>query len=369
MILPTRRGRLLLLLSVLLYLASLTAQSGLLVLLIGLILGCYLVNAISAGRTIKSVVIVAPPSDQIAEGHKLAKSWRVQNQGREPAGSLDLTLDGTILFQIDHLLPGEEKHVLPSLQFLRRGVHSYGQTRLRSSYPFGLVQVERWIHLAGEVVVYPAVYPASPPQVSGHDTLLGGKLKGRRLAASGAVFAGVRPWQPGDSLKQIHWQSSAKGQGFMVKTFDEELSGRVSIIVDSGDSGNRTALDDGVRAAGSLLFASLEAGNHAELVELGTLAHHLIPPFTTNEHLLDLLARLEMKPHCLEYSRLSAAVDLVSRKSALVFVATRLTDSLRQIASEAAAGHRLVHVYVPATTARGEDTEDFVRYYSGTNIE
>ncbi len=48
MIRPTRRGRLLLLLSVLLYLASLTAQSGLLVLLIGLILGCFLVNAISA---------------------------------------------------------------------------------------------------------------------------------------------------------------------------------------------------------------------------------------------------------------------------------------------------------------------------------
>lgn len=116
--------------------------------------------------------------------------------------------------------------------------------------------------------------------------MVGGKFRGHRQTGAGDHFSGVRPQQPGDSLRQIHWASSAKGLGLMVKVFDEELSGRVAVVLDCGSSGDAAAFDDAVRAAGSLVFAALDAGHHVEWLDLASLEPDLIPPFADGHAIL-----------------------------------------------------------------------------------
>ena len=171
--------------------------------------------------------------------------------------------------------------------------------------PFGLVRVGRRQRLAGDVVVYPAIYETAPPRAAGYDAMVGGKYKGGRRSNSGSQFSGVRPAQPGDPLKHIHWKSSSKGQGLMTKSFDEELSGRVAFIMDCGQSGDPKILDDCARAAGSLMFAALDEGHHVEWVELAGMNRLIVPPFSDGHEILDTLARIELTGDCLQPDRLA----------------------------------------------------------------
>lgn len=146
--------------------------------------------------------------------------------------------------------------------------------------------------------------------------MVGGKFRGHRQTGAGNHFSGVRPHQAGDSLRQIHWASSAKRLGLMVKTFDEELSGRVAIVLDCGSSGDAKVFDDAVRAAGSLVFAALDAGHHVEWLDLASMEPDVLPPFADGHEILDRLARLRAEPQRLAPDRQRGAPEL-SRLNAL----------------------------------------------------
>jgi uncharacterized protein (DUF58 family) len=328
------------------YFSALTSQSSLLLLLTGITLGCLAVNGVSAWRAVRPVEIHAPPSVLLCEGERLSQPWCVANCGQRAAGLLQAQSTAGVLFRLRLLPAGSRAELVPDLVFGQRGVFTYAQFNLASLAPFGLVKAVRRCRLPGEVVVGPAVYPAEPPYAAGYDLTLGGKLKGHRPATSGAYFAGVRPFQDGDSLRQVHWKSSAKGQGLMVKTFEEELSGRVAFVIDSGQRGQAKVFDDCVRAAGSLMFAALEAGHHVEAANLHRLELLLVPPFADGREILAWLARLALAP-ANAAARPGTALELFSKRSAVCFVLTELTPAILSAIEHLQAHHRHVSLYLP----------------------
>jgi uncharacterized protein (DUF58 family) len=328
----TTTGWLMLGLVLLLYGASITSQSGLLLVPAGILLGCFAVNVVFAARALRRLEVAAPASAHVVEGQRLGQPWHVRNLGRSAVALITARSVAGELFKLPHLAPGAETSLVPELQFHRRGVFAHDQLRLATVFPFGLVHVARRLALAGEVVVQPAVYPVATPRAAGFDVMVGGKFRGHRQTGAGDHFSGVRPQQPGDSLRQIHWASSAKGLGLMVKVFDEELSGRVAVVLDCGSSGDAAAFDDAVRAAGSLVFAALDAGHHVEWLDLA----------------LDHLARLPAEPASLAPERLRGALERLSRKCAVHLVLTQATASAQSAVAELRASGRSVTVYLPA---------------------
>lgn len=347
----TPTGWLMLGLVLLLYGASITSQSGLLLVPAGILLGCCVMNVVLAARALRHLEVTPRASVHVVEGQRLGQPWHVRNRGETPVVLVSAHSAAGVLFLLPCLGPGAETSLVPELQFQRRGVYEHDQLQVMTSFPFGLLRVARRLALAGEVVVQPAVYPVMTPRAAGFDVMVGGKFRGHRQTGAGDHFSGVRPQQPGDSLRQIHWASSAKGLGLMVKVFDEELSGRVAIVLDCGSSGDPTAFDDAVRAAGSLVFAALDAGHHVEWLDLATLEPDLIPPFADGLALLNRLARLTAEPASLAPDRMRAALDRLSRKCAVHLVLTQMTASARDAAAELRASGRHVTVYLPAGTA------------------
>lgn len=337
----------------LLYAASITSQSGLLLVPAGIVLGCFAVNLGSAWRALSRLTVAAPATAHVVEGQRLSQPWHVRNAGRSAAVFITAESAAGCLFKLPQLAAGAEISVVPELQFHRRGVFAHDRLRLLSTFPFGLVKVTRRHSLTGEVVVHPAVYPVTVPRAAGFDVMVGGRFRGHRQTAAGDHFAGVRPHQAGDSLRQIHWASSAKGQGLMVKTFDEELSGRVAVVLDCGSSGDAKILDDAVRAAGSLAFAALDAGHHVEWLDLAALEPDLIPPFADGIEILDRLARLPAEARSLEPERLRGALERLSGKCAVHLVLTQVNPAASAAVMELRRRGRSVSVYVPAS-ARGE---------------
>jgi uncharacterized protein (DUF58 family) len=367
----TRNGWLLLGVSAFLYLASLTSQSSLLLLLVGLILGCALANAIVAARAVARLALEPPPVAHVAEGQRLKHPWRVMNRARRGAALIQLESPLGTLGQIPWLPPAATTSLLPEFTYWRRGVFPNAAVTVSSSAPFGLVQASRRQHLAGEVIVHPALYETASPRAAGYDAMVGGRFRGRSLSSSGAHFHGVRPIQPGDPLRQIHWKASAKGLGLMVKTFEEELSGRVAVLLDVTPGESHKALDDAARAAGSLVFAALDEGHHAEWIELGTLHHLLIPPFEDGGELLDALARVEPARDRLTAATLDAAVARISPRSAISLVLTAWNDEAATKADAWCATGRSVTLYLPAgaKTPTGRHSAASILRFEANHVE
>jgi uncharacterized protein (DUF58 family) len=351
MIRLTANGKWFLGVLVALYVASITSQSGLLLLLIGMLSGCFVVNLVKARRAVRGIRITPPILARLAEGQRLTTPWTITNAGRNLAGQIETLSGAGLLFRIARLAPGESAHLAPSLVFQRRGVFSCGEVRVASRYPFGLVSAMMPQRLTGEMVVHPAIYPTLAPAAAGYDVMVGGKHRGTRRTTSGTHFAGVRPLQPGDPLKQIHWKSSAKGLGLMVKTYDEELSGRVAVMVDAGHRGGAKALDDCLRAAGSLMFAALDEGHHVEWQDLARREPHLIPPFDDGQEILDDLARIRPAPGCLNQANLEEAISRVSHKCGVCLVLTEFPLAAQEAVATLRAKGRVVSVYLPDGTA------------------
>jgi uncharacterized protein (DUF58 family) len=104
----------------------------------------------------------------------------------------------------------------------------------------------------------------------------------------------------------------------MVRTYEEELSGRIAILLAPGE--NADQLDEAARIAASIGFAALDEGHHIEFVYLVSGRPELIPPFDDGQAFLDRLAALRTAETPVGAEQFRAAAEAVSRKAALHLV-------------------------------------------------
>lgn len=189
-------GWLVLAIVALLYGASITSQSVLLLVPAGILLGCFGVNFLSAWRTLRSLEISAPNSAHVVEGQRLDQPWQVRNTNRCDVALISAESAAGSLFKLPQLVAGTATGVIPELVFARRGVFPHDQLRLTTAFPFGLVRVARRLALVGEVVVHPAVYPTPPPRAAGSMSWWAESSAGvdrRAVATSSAVCDRTKP--------------------------------------------------------------------------------------------------------------------------------------------------------------------------------
>lgn len=354
----TRRGWAFIGLLALLYFSSMQAQAGLLYLVIGLVVGCYAVNGVAAWRGVGRLRFKRFDSVKATENEPIKMAVSVVNDSDRAAGMVDVfsTLYGT-LFKIGAMPAGETLHATPEVVFPRRGVYPVGELRLSSTFPFGLIRIAEKVKRGGEFVVRPELYACRPPRAAGFEPMVGGSHTGKHRSLTGSDYQGVRPFRDGDPMKFIDWKASSKGAGLMVKEFNEELAGRVSIIVDPGadetDDGDRL-IDWAARAAGSVAFAALDQNHHVELIDLNESKLLRNPSFQDGEAILEFLARLKIRGEPLASDAPRHALDLASKRSAVCLVATAVNPVLIEFLEHVVAEGRVVTVMIPTIDSNGD---------------
>ncbi len=101
---------------------------------------------------------------------------------------------------------------------------------------------------------------------------------GRRLLlrrAAGFDFHSVREYEQGESLRRVHWPTSARRAKLMVKELEDTSHDGVVVLLDcdpAGDVGTPpgSSFDVAVRAAGSILQTHAARGRTSTLVSTGT---------------------------------------------------------------------------------------------------
>jgi uncharacterized protein (DUF58 family) len=101
----------------------------------------------------------------------------------------------------------------------RRGPYRIGAIKVKATDPLGLWPVEQFINKGQQIIIYPATvdlpyFALSPEQVSG--------MGANRWLASevGPNASRVREYVSGDSLRHIHWHTTAHTGNLMVREFD-----------------------------------------------------------------------------------------------------------------------------------------------------
>jgi uncharacterized protein (DUF58 family) len=178
----------------------------------------------------------------------------------------------------------------------RRGLFHLGPWELRMGDPFGIFNVCHMFHEPEEILVFPplARLPAGlMPRGGSQGEFL---LVPQPLHADTVNASFVRPYVPGDPLRQIHWPTTARRFEPYVKGFEPEGTSTIWIVLDmDGEAhfgeGQNSSEEVMIMLAASLAREYLQTGLSVGLFAHGT-ERVIIPPQRSRTHFWTLLRGL-----------------------------------------------------------------------------
>jgi uncharacterized protein (DUF58 family) len=205
-------------------------------------------------------------------GDDIPVRLEIDVEGRIPSGAL------MVRERIARL--GERETVMVNRRGRLRGSYSFeGVPRGRYPVeaveavledPFGLERVEMKLPAGESLLVYPRLVELDALfSDSGARALEGRRLLLRR--PTGFDLHSVRDYQQGESLRRVHWPTTAKRGHLMVKELEDAPRDETAVLLDA-DAGAvagvppDSSFELQVRAAGSILRAHASRGRRAALI-------------------------------------------------------------------------------------------------------
>jgi len=155
----------------------------------------------------------------------------------------------------------------------RRGLFTLGPTSLRTSDPLGIYTVRLRFSGSAELLVTPPIVPLPNIQVAPGGRTGEGRPRPFRLEETVSASS-VRDYVAGDSLRSIHWPTSARRGALYVRLFDSLPAGDWWVILDANQEVQAGQDQDSTEEHGVILAASLvdqgvRAGRSVGLVANG----------------------------------------------------------------------------------------------------
>jgi uncharacterized protein (DUF58 family) len=158
------------------------------------------------------------------------------------------------------------RYVLPSVP---RGRYRIEEAVVVVEDPFGLERREPRVAEPASLVVYPRLVDLDRLFTeSGANSRDGRRLLMQR--PSGYDLHSVRDYVEGDSLRKVHWRSTARRGHLMVKELEDSPRDDVAVVLDCWRGTPGDIFDTAVRAAGSILKAYARRSRRAALVVGGS---------------------------------------------------------------------------------------------------
>ena len=172
---------------------------------------------------------------------------------------------------------------------------------------------------------------------------------------AGVSFDEVRAYQPGDEVRHIDWNVTARvGQPF-IKRHVEERERTVLLAVDASASlafgtGAHTKREVAAELAAVLAFSAISNKDRVGLMQFTDHIEHYLPPRRGSQHVLRLIRDVLFFEPSRRSTSLRAGLDhlnRVQRKRAIVFLFSDfLDDDLDRILQRTARRHELIAVHL-----------------------
>ena len=244
-----------------------------------------------------------------------------------------------------------------TLRRVPRGRYAVEETEIVIEDPFGLERVSVALPTGAAILVYPRLVELDRLfSESGARTPEGRRLLMRR--PSGFDLHSVRQYEQGESLRRVHWPSTAKRGQLMVKELEDSPRDETAVLLDADSSvvvGEPTdsSFELAVRAAGSILKSHASRGRRAALLVNGARPmYQRVHSFDGEWHrALGILAAVEPDGHVSAANMLADEAGPAARSVELTIVTSALSPRLvERLAHRAMAHHGASLVYVDAST-------------------
>jgi uncharacterized protein (DUF58 family) len=293
---------------------------------------------------------------QNVEGDDVRIGYHVERASRLPAGGAAVRERvGRLGLHQTRLRRGLGELVLESVP---RGRYGFEEASVVLEDPLGLERVVVPVPPGEPLLVVPRIAElGSLFSESGRHGSAGRFLLLRR--PSGFDLHSVREYEEGESLRKVHWPTTARRGQLMVKDLEESPRDDIVVLVDcdvdtvAGPPGD-SSFDAQLRAAGSLLRAHASRGRRCALVL--TRARAYVARLSSLEDwptALELLAAAE-PDEVLLVQALADERGPAARAPELVVVTARLDErAVDRLAFGGASGRRVSVVWVDAASYAG----------------
>ena len=166
--------------------------------------------------------------------------------------------------------------------------------------------------------------------------MLSARLVDSRLAGQyhsvfkgrGIIFSDVRQYQPGDEVRTIDWNVSARMNAPYVKQFVEERDRTVMLLVDMSASGafgtaEQTKRDLAAELAALVAFSAIKNNDRVGLTIVTDRVERFVPPKKGRRHVLRVIGEILAFEPSSRGTNLAAGLDFlarVARRRSVVFL-------------------------------------------------
>jgi len=235
------------------------------------------------------------------------------------------------------------------LHLPRRGRYRLGPLDVSTRFPFGLFRRTVTVETSDVLTVFPRLGRlTSAWSMECPEVVEGTQGAGRATRTPGEYFA-VREWQSGDSVRWVHWRSTARHGTLVVRQFEQTRGRDVALLVDLWQPEDPQPQDlENVELAVSFVatvaVAQCRRQNSNLLLEVAgdrpTSVYGPTSEVLANE-VLHALAVIRATSESDGWRRLEAALGRLRPNTAILVVTTRRTEpeGLRHLDAARAACH------------------------------
>ena len=268
-------------------------------------------------------------------------------EGSLPPGSLVIRERIARLGDHETLLRRRESHLYGTyiLTEVPRGRYPIESSEVVIEDPFGLERIQVPLSRSESLLVYPRIVEIDRLfSESGGQTPGGRRFLLRRMI--GFELHSVREYEQGESLRRVHWPSTARRGELMVKELEDSPRDETAVLLDADATAvvgepPESTFELQVRAAGSILKANARRGRRASLiVNTRDRAYQRVHSFDGDwKRALELLAAVEPDGHAGAATLLSDEAGPAVRALELTVVTAALSPRLVERLLQRAFGH------------------------------
>lgn len=159
--------------------------------------------------------------------------------------------------------------------------------------PFGLFMGLQTLSKHQKVLILPKRYDLDAPELMSSRKYHPGGVALASSVGNSDEFMSLRPYRPGDPLRNVHWKSFAKRDELVIKEFEDEFFVRHALILDTFlGKKNEMIFEEAVSIAASYVGA---VGTHESLLDLMFVGDQLYAfssgrGLANDEKMLEILA-------------------------------------------------------------------------------
>lgn len=281
-----------------LFFVATNTQTGWLFVVSSLIGGVLGVSFFSSRATLAGLRVRALPGAPVFAGQTARLRLEIDNP--LPRSRRFLTVSAGQVPVVISSIPARGRVVAEvEVDCPRRGAFPVPPIQLYSATPFGLFGITRVHRPEGELVVYPrgpllehtALTQAAPRRAYSART--------HNRAGSSYDLRRIRPYEPGEDIRAVHWPLTARTGQLMIREHQESSARRLSLVLINGAASATGAdpppLELAVDAAASLVELGLRQGLAVRL--LAARQGQIVESTGGQGHShFELLARLTAEP-------------------------------------------------------------------------